>query len=317
MTGPNDEIAASLSRDGIREQYPFLEDRNRAMVVGSDVDALLSAAFLHEELGWEFAGFYTGFETVYYTDVDTIRDAVWVDLDVNRPSLRSVGHHILRTRQDDALPGLRRSLNLNEVRGVYRKDFTRKYPLGTIHFLLWYHDVEEFTDLQEAFLLSADSTWINAQRYTDNVTEWVENCLPVSWLVDAIEAVQTIEFERRIREEVYPRIETTGFSRGGSSGRTSSSHLGLNGWQCSFTDPTTDEVVNLVDLIADVMDWGPVAIPAGMQVERGTRRSTTYSEVRDTYGDLDTFLDETDTFSFAIPSTYNGVSINYTTDISL
>lgn len=316
MTSQNHSIADSLSRDDLREEYPFLEDSDRAMVVGSDIDALLSAVFLHEELGWEVAGFYTDFENVYYTDEDTIQDAVWIDLDVNHPSLRSVGHHILRTRLKDELPGLRHSLNLNEVRGVYKRNFTRKYPLGTIHFLLWFYGIDEFTPLQEAFLLSADSTWINAQQYTDNVTDWIENCLSSPWLVDAIEDVQTKEFEQRIDQEIYPRIETTGFSRGRSSGRTQSSHLNLNGWQCSFVDPTTDKVANLVDLIGQIMDWDTFDIPTDMQVERGSRQSTTYSEIRDQYGNIDTFLNETTTFSFAIPSTYNGVSINYTTDIS-
>lgn len=316
MAGQNHSIADSLSRDELRKEYPFLEDSSRKMVVGSDIDALLSAAFLHNELGWEVTGFYTGFENLYYTDEKAIQNAVWVDLDIYRPSIRSVGHHILRTRLDDELPGLQRSLNLNEARGVYKKDFTRKYPLGTIHFLLWFYDVDEFAPLQEAFLLSADSTWINAQRYTDNVTDWVENCLTSSWLADAMEDVQTEEFEKRIDQEVYPRIETTGFSRGRSSGRTESTHLGLNGWQCSFTDPMSRKVAKLVNLIGNIMEWETFDIPVGMQVERGSRQSTTYSKIRDQYDNIDTFLRKTDTFSFAIPSTYNGVSINYTTNIS-
>ena len=310
-------IAESLSRDDLRNEYPFLDETDRTMIVGSDIDAILSAAFLHDELGWEVTGFYTEFQNLYYTNKNSIQDSVWVDLDINHTDLRSIGHHILRTRLDDDLSGLQHSLNLNEVRDVYKRYFNQKYPLGTIHFLLWFYNVDQFTPLQEAFLLSADSTWINAQRYTKNVTDWVENCLPSQWLVDALVEVQTEEFENRINEEVYPRIKTTGFSRGGSSGHTSSTHLDLSGWQCSFKDPTTEKVANLVELVGDLMGWDTFDIPADMQVECGTRQTVSYSEVRSRYGSLENFLNKTSTFSFAIPSTNPNVSINYTTDISL
>lgn len=317
MASSEHTVADTLSREDIREAYPFLDDTDRTMVVGSDIDALLSAAFLHHELGWEVSGFYTGFENIYYTDEDAIQDAVWVDLDVNHQDLRSIGHHIVRTESDDELAGLQHSLNLNEVRGVDVDSFTRKYPLGTIHFLLWFYAVDEFTPLQKAFLLSADSTWINAQHYTENVTDWIENCLPSPWLVDAIKDVQTQEFEDLIAAEVYPQIKATGFSRGSSSGRRSSKHLDLNGWQCSFEDPTTEKVTHLIDLIGEIFDWDTFDVPTGMRVERGSRQRTTYAKIQSRYGDMDTFLGETETFSFAIPSTYRNVRINYTTNISL
>ncbi|MDB2239209.1 hypothetical protein [Halorubrum ezzemoulense] len=316
MVGPEHTVADAFSRNDIREEFPFLDDTDRTMVVGGDIDAILSAVFLHHELGWEVSGFYTGFENIYYTDEDAIQDAVWVDLDVSRQDLRSIGHHIVRTQLDDELTGLQSSLNLNEIRGVYKENFTRKYPLGTIHFLLWFYGVNELTPLQKAFLLSADSTWINAQHYTDNVTDWIENCLPSQWLIDAVEDVQTQEFEHRIAEEVYPRIESTGFSRGSSSGRKTSTHLNLSGWQCSFEDPTTEKVANLIDLIGEIMDWETFSVPSDMQVEHGSRQGTTYAEVRSHYDDMDTFLRETNTFSFAIPSTYRSVRINHTTDVS-
>lgn len=315
MSGSEPTVADTLSREKIREAYRFFDDTDGKMVVGSDIDALLSAAFLHHELGWEVSGFYTGFKKVYYTDKDAIKDAVWIDLDINHQDLRSIGHHIVRTESDDELAGLRGSLNLNEVRGVGLDSFTRKYPLGTIHFLLWLYGVDELTPLQKAFLLSADSTWINAQHYRKNVTDWIKNCLPSPWLIDAVKDVQTQEFEHRIAAEVYPRIEATGFSRGGSSGRRSSTHLDLNGWQCSFDNPATEKVRNLIGLIGEIFDWGTFDVPTNMQVEQGSRQSTTYTKIQSRYDDLDTFLDETETFSFAIPSAYHDVRVNYTTNI--
>jgi hypothetical protein len=316
MTSESDTPGGSFTRPQFFDEQPRLRAADQQMVVGGDLDALQSAVFLHDRLDWEVVGFYTGFETVYYTDADALSDAVWVDLDVNHPSIESLGHHILRDTAEDDLDGLQRSCNLNEARGISRQSFTRKYPLGTIHFLCWLHDAAGFTPLQRAFLLSADSTWINGQthNYGDNVREWVQHCLDLDWLVDALDDIQTEAFETTIREDVYPIIEETGFSHGGSSGWTTSRHFDLNGWQCSFDDPTTAEVQALVDRIAAVMGWDAFDVPANMQVERGSRHSIDYDTMTAEYGSLDDLLRETNAFSYAIP-TRN--SINYTTDIDV
>ena len=313
---PGQQPRESLSATELRSAYPFLDATDQDMVVGGDIDALLSAAFLSDRLDWTVVGFYTDFREVYYTDRTAARNAVWVDLDVSRPTLRSVGHHIVRGTADEDLDGLERSCNLNEVRGVSREQFTRKYPLGTIHFLLWLHGADGFSPLQRALLLTADSAWINGQshNYGDNVSEWVENCLPMDWLVDALEEIQTEAFETRIRDEVYPRLETIGFSHGGTSGWTTSKHYSLNGWQCEFSDPRTEKVQALVERIGDVMGWDTFEVPSDLARVRGDRHSIDYSTMRSRHGDLDGLLREEDVFSYAI-SSYR--TVNYTTAIDL
>ncbi len=110
------------------------------MIIGNDLDALLSAQFLQHTLGWSIAGFYN-YTTLYHDPAIDPRECVWVDLDIYDPACGSIGHHILRPTPTDRIPGHRSSVNPNLLRGIDQTDFTHKYPLGTIHLLLWLHDV--------------------------------------------------------------------------------------------------------------------------------------------------------------------------------
>ena len=129
-----------LNRTELLARYPWLTQRQRHMVIGNDLDALLSAQFLHHALGWSIAGFYN-YTTLYHDPAIAPWECVWVDLDVYHADLSSIGHHILRLSPADQIPGHHASVNPNLLRGIDQTDFARKYPLGTIHFLLWLHDI--------------------------------------------------------------------------------------------------------------------------------------------------------------------------------
>jgi hypothetical protein len=76
-----------------------------------------------------------------------------------------LGHHVLRLTPADRLPELSAKCNLNELVGrSVQRGFTRKYPLGTVHFLMWLYDVDlpPHPDA-ELLIWLADSTYINAQ----------------------------------------------------------------------------------------------------------------------------------------------------------
>lgn len=315
------EPAESLSRERIREEYPWTVEAGKDVIVGSDVDAIVSAAYLAEHLDWTPIGFYTDFENLYVAPDATradVLDAVWVDLDVYHPEISSIGHHILNFRLDDEIPGHADTLNPNLLRGVYHGNFRRKYPLGTIHFLTWLHGrPAEATELQRLLYWMPDSTWINGQshRFRDNVRDWLFNCVPVEFLIDSFDWIDRPEFEDALAERLYPLIEDTGFSRG--RGQVTSRHRGLGGYQCTFVDPTEDraKLQALVDAIADVMGWEPFAVPAEMRVIRGNRTSNySYSRVLDDHEGIDEFLAANDVFSYAVP---NRNTLNYTTGLDL
>ncbi len=47
-----------FNRTDILTRFPWLMQRERRMIIGNDLDALLSAQFLLHALGWSVVGFY-------------------------------------------------------------------------------------------------------------------------------------------------------------------------------------------------------------------------------------------------------------------
>lgn len=315
------EPATSLSRERIRSEFPWAVAEDEDMIVGSDVDAIMSAAYLSEYLDWNLIGFYTDFENLYTVPEATredVTDAVWVDLDVYHPEISSIGHHILNFRLSDEIPHHADTLNPNLLRGMYHGNFSRKYPLGTIHFLTWLHDrPATASEKQQLLYWIPDSTWINGQshRFRDNVRDWLFNCVPAPFLTDTFDWIDDPDFEDALAERLYPDIERTGFTRG--RGQVTSQHRNLGGYQCTFVDPgeSHDKLQALADTIADVMGWDSLTIPDEYTVVRGNRTSNaSYSAILDDYDGIDEFLAAENVFSYAIP---NRNTVNYTTDIDL
>ncbi|MFB6187910.1 MAG: hypothetical protein ABEI86_13740 [Halobacteriaceae archaeon] len=311
----------SLSRERIREDFPWVDTEGKEMIIGSDIDAIMSAAFLSEYLDWEPIGFYTDFENLYTkpgVSTDDVVNAVWVDLDIYHPDIPSIGHHILNFRLNDEIPGHDNSLNPNLLRGMYHGNFQRKYPLGTIHFLTWLYEVPETTtETQQLLYWVPDSTWINGQshRFRENVRDWLFNCIPTDFLTESFDWTDEAEFEEALERQIYPRIEDSGFSRG--RGQVTSRHRNLGGYQCTFVNPNKlrNELQSLVELIAEIMNWEPFTIPQEMTVTSGERTSNySYSKVLEDYDGIDEFLTTNDIFSYAIP---NRNTLNYTTGIDL
>jgi len=305
----------------IFQRFPWLNERNQEMVVGTDFDGLLSAALMHEELGWKIIGFYD-FETVWYSNgasKEQLRNAIWIDLDVYHPQVRSIGHHILKYRQNDKISHHCQSLNPNLLRGIYHGNFQQKYPLGSIHLLVWLFNYKIPHDqLHKLLFWHPDSSWINgqAQRYRDNVNDWLHNFVPNDLMVSTFADIDTLKFEEEMQNFFFPRISQTGFERG--RGQVQSRHLRLRGYQCSFEDPNryVTQIQKMFSLISEITRWTLPMIPQSYDSIGGTRNSPRYNYkgIREEFGDLDTFLSKMKVFSYAIP---NMGEMNYTNNIRI
>ncbi len=303
-----------FSRSNILSQFPWLAQRNRRMIIGNDLDALLSAQFLHDYLGWSIAGFYT-YSTIYSDPKTDLRECVWVDLDIYHADIASIGHHILKSSAIDRIPHHRLSLNPNLLRGIDQADFKHKYPLGTIHLLLWLHD-QSIKNRRPATLMLwlADSAWINAQIYRDNVTTWLQAWLPVSELINTFDQTVTGEFEAEMRDQVLSKIDIAELAEADNIQRRSK-HLDLGGHQCAWNAPSDlSKVVRVIDLIKRRFGWAAPSFPREFKAIEGVRRSAKLPELIAKHGSLDKFLDAEKVFSYVIP---NRDRINYTTEIKI
>jgi hypothetical protein len=302
-----------FNRSDIFTRFPWLVQRSRRMIIGNDIDALLSAQFLHHALGWSIAGFYN-YTTLYHAPAIDPRDCVWVDLDINDPACYSIGHHILRPAPTDRIPSHRASVNPNLLRGIDESIFTHKYPLGTIHLLLWLHDVR-IRNRRTAMLLLwlADSTWINAQRYRSNVRDWLTNWISVPELLDTFDQTDTPDFEAEMQVQILSKLQLAELEPGNV--QNVSQHLGLGGHQCAWDKPDDLlKVQRVTNLIERAFGWRAPQFPREFKAIEGVRRSAKLPDLVKKHGSFDKFLANERVFSYVVP---NKDRVNYTTGIVL
>lgn len=278
-----------LDRQNILARFPWAAQPNLNMVAGTDLDATLSSLLAHHVLGWQVVGFYD-LTTIYRAEGvswDDVWNAVWLDLDIYNPEIKSIGHHIL-TLDASPMPGHRQSLNPNLERGVTRREFGRKYPLATFHFLCWLWDIAPAAP--PALLWLPDSTWVNARRYGENVAEWLTNGPPA--LRDTLPAALAPDFAASV-EALGRQFARIGWPRGG----------GASGWQCRFDAPVPHALDRLYAVLAALTGWPALRCPPRFETLSGTRRAVPLAAVHPlANAALAQFLADAGAFSYVLPT---------------
>jgi hypothetical protein len=291
-------------RDAVREQYPWLLERDQAMVVGTDLDALISAAFMHHHFNWQPIGVYN-LKEIYAADGasnDDLKRAIWVDLDIARSDIRSVGHHILTNRPGETISGLSGYLNPNLLRSISMRQFARKYPLSTLHLLMWLTNKDAPGKVSDEFAIwLPDSCWIIAQKYSRNVREWLTNWMPHPFLISTVDACNTRDYEEAMGEFLKEFRRNVPLPVG--RGQIQSVNLGLHGYQCRYSDPRSEAglVQQTLDYLADLMNFQPMHFPHEYRQIPGVRNRHV--------SDLADFIVREEIFSYVMP---NSGIINFT-----
>ncbi len=259
-----------FDRAAILERFPWLapNDEPALLIIGDDLDAALSAVlFLHTHPRAQLAGVYHEYRRVHHAaglTWEQLLDGLWLDLDIYHPQVRSLGHHITRLDPGESLPGFVHNCNPNTLAGISRQHFRHKYPLGTIHFLLWLYAVEiPAHPHAEALIWLADSAYINGQTqsfkngtpragFRWNVAEWLQVVLPLPSLLRSFATLDTPEFEQRMAA-LHRRMAQRGFVQG--MGQVASRHLQLAGYQCQPQGAIAPYLRNLLAFIAQHTGW--------------------------------------------------------------
>ena len=300
---------------------PFSDPRSiEGMIIGNDLDSLMSACLLKKHFNWDILGIYDltriwhGLPLLELTEKILNNKIVAIDLDIYHLEIPSVGHHILTMTSRDTIPGHVKTLNPNLIRGIHNSQFPRKYPLGTIHFLLWLLDeTPQMSDSTRDLTWLVDSSYINGQthRYRSNVGEWINVYFNDPAFRQHFEAIDTLEFENRIKT-LIDAIALTGIAV--SRGQVESNHLRLRGGQCQIKNPNLEyeKVVKVFDLISEITGWSVPGFPIHYNVINGIRTSSSLTDTV-TNNRLDSFLRENLVFSYVLPGQGK---INYTSGIS-
>lgn len=293
-------------RSDIIERFPWAVQHNIRMVIGTDLDALLSAAFMHHHFEWEPVGVYD-LQTIYAADGvsnSELKDAVWLDLDIAREEIKSIGHHVLQNKRNEVFEGHRLSLNPNLLRGMSVQQFPRKYPLATIHFVMWVtgQSAPGTPDDQYLFWLP-DSCWITAQfeeRFLPNVRDWITHWMPHPFLLETFERCQTESYEVGMADFLQRTAGRMALRPG--RGQTKSRWRKLGGYQFRYK-PLLEGVQAqaALNVLAEVTGWKVMTFPKNFRTIQGVKnRHQT---------DLSNFIEREEIFSYVIP---NPGVINFT-----
>ena len=298
--------------------YPWINPDSHVtppyLVIGDDLDALLSAALWNtvSDRDWKIIGVYHKYEKIvtatrYHRDLG---NAIWLDLDINSYTIKSIGHHLIFPDSSAKLTS--NHLNLNYLGKISCKNFRKKYPLGTIHFLMYLfdNDIPECKFARE-MILSADSTWINGQkhRFRKNVKRWIYNCIPIRGFKSCQKLLDTLEFEKSMKA-YFNHLESNNIPRG--TGQVKSNLLKLSGYQFQFDPSKESELKHRFDLIESITGWDPPQTISFNTEIIGNRKRTYLSQIKSF--DIHKIMDGQDIFSYVFP--HKGV-INYTTGIDL
>lgn len=170
---------AQIDYDDIIVRYPWLVQRQQNCILSPDSDGLLCGLFMTHYLDWRVRGFYDGKISVM-EDGFAAKDCVFLDMEIFRREVRSVGQHMLLYSKRNP-PGNWDNFGdcfaPNNVRGYDAShDFRLKYPFGTIHLLIPILSRSRKIEIPTSAitpLLFTDGTWMNLLQYTENSLDWI------------------------------------------------------------------------------------------------------------------------------------------------
>ena len=177
----------------------MLPKENQKCIINTDLDGLFSGLLLHNFLNWEIVGFCDSKESIWVdrNRVSKLSDCVFIDIFLFPENLKCIDQHIVAvdTEHHETLVENTNKLNpnlLNERTFLPDKSYYKKYPFGTVHFIIaWLerNGIEVKLDFSKIvtksissidLLLRADDAFKTStfSNYTDNATEWWD------WLKD-------------------------------------------------------------------------------------------------------------------------------------
>lgn len=141
---------------------------------------LLSALLYLNYFDAEVVGYYDGKVMLSKENVDS-KDCLFLDMDVYNKNIKSIGHHMVcynKNKLPNNWYNYDNYIQINNLRNFDKnKDFQRKYPFATIHFLLaLLSNVKEIKLSDNAIipLLFSDGVWTVLFGYTENCLDWFD-----------------------------------------------------------------------------------------------------------------------------------------------
>jgi len=181
MTEEQSFFNERIDYGNIIKNYPWIVERNQNCILSPDIDGLLCGLLMSAYLDWNIIGFYDG-KTLVIKDNFSTKGSVFLDMEIFRKDIFSIGHHMNIHNFQRILPDqnekMRNCINPNYIRKFDRAhNFSQKYPFGTIHLLMYilenkYPDLVKIKKEGLAAIFFADGVWKILFKYTNNVLDW-------------------------------------------------------------------------------------------------------------------------------------------------
>ncbi|MGQ9706971.1 MAG: hypothetical protein ACUVWP_08265 [bacterium] len=165
----------------IIQKYPWIAEKDQYTILSPDADGFLCGLFMSNYLNWKIVGFYDGKILKIKKNTST-KNCIFLDMEILRKNIRSIGHHMNIHNINDPPPNyheiMKNCINPNYIRKFDRAhNFSQKYPLGIIHFLIFIIDnitinASKIKKEGVGAILFADGIWKILFKYTDNFLDW-------------------------------------------------------------------------------------------------------------------------------------------------
>lgn len=164
------------------EQFSWLKEANKT-IISPDVDGFLCGLLVSYYLRWEIVGFYDGGRVLINKDIKDWRECVFLDMEIYQKNIRSIGNHLLLYNKNQKpqtwSDNFALCINPNNLRDFDKiHDFRKKYPFGTIHFLVCALEnmgIKVYIPRNAVgIILFADGVFKNIMNYPENCIDWLE-----------------------------------------------------------------------------------------------------------------------------------------------
>lgn len=161
-------------------RYPWVVKREQNCILSPDSDGFLCGLLMSHYLGWKVRGFYDG-KVFAVAEGLSPQDCVFLDMEIFRPNIRSVGQHMVMYDKADLPPNwsnFNNCIAANNLRNYdFKNDFKLKYPFGTVHILLSILGQDQTIPILKSAvspLLYTDGTFKNQFNYPENCLSWLD-----------------------------------------------------------------------------------------------------------------------------------------------
>ncbi|MCX6812348.1 MAG: hypothetical protein NTW79_01855 [Candidatus Berkelbacteria bacterium] len=171
-----------INFDDVIKKHPWIVENSHDCIISPDADGLICGLFMSKYFGWKIVGYYDNGKHLILKNGKKAKDCIFLDTEIFRKNIKSIGHHIVRYRQKD-FPGdwsqFDNCFNPNNLRGrTLKEQFSKKYPMGTIHLLIALASEKvkiEFANDALFAVLQADGS-INRllDKYSENMADWLD-----------------------------------------------------------------------------------------------------------------------------------------------